>query len=121
MSDKLKVGISIGDVNGIGLEVIIKTLLDNRILEYCTPIVYGHTKVSSFHRKALNINDFSFNVINHAADANEKRSNLINCWEEDVKIRSGYRNRGEICIFIAGACCKRFEEWRHRCAGYRTN
>jgi 4-hydroxythreonine-4-phosphate dehydrogenase len=89
MSDKLKVGISIGDVNGIGLEVIIKTLLDNRILEYCTPIVYGHTKVSSFHRKALNINDFSFNVINHAADANEKRSNLINCWEEDVKIELG--------------------------------
>lgn len=89
MSDKLKIGISIGDVNGIGLEVIIKTLADTKILDYCTPIVYGHTKVASFHRKALNLNDFSFNVITGPAEANPKRANLINCWEEDVKIELG--------------------------------
>lgn len=89
MSDKIKVGISIGDVNGIGLEVIIKTLMDNRILEYCTPIVYGHTKVASFHRKALDINDFNFNVISNPAQANAKRANMINCWEEDVRIELG--------------------------------
>ena len=89
MSDKIKVGISIGDVNGIGLEVIIKTLNDNRILDYCTPIVYGHTKVASFHRKTLAINDFSFNVINSPEQAHDKRPNMINCWEEDVKIELG--------------------------------
>lgn len=89
MSDKIKVGISIGDVNGIGLEVIIKTLMDNRILEYCTPIVYGHTKVASFHRKTLAVSDFSFNVINSPSQAHEKRPNMINCWEEDVKIELG--------------------------------
>ncbi len=89
MSEKLKIGISIGDVNGIGLEVIIKTLADNLILNYCTPIVYGHTKVASFHRKALNMNDFSFNVINTPDQANPKRANMINCWEEDVKIELG--------------------------------
>ncbi len=89
MSDKIKIGISIGDVNGIGLEVIIKTLMDNRIMEYCTPIVYGHTKVASFHRKALGIDDFSFNVINNAREANDKCPNMINCWEEDVKIELG--------------------------------
>ena len=89
MSEKVKVGISIGDVNGIGLEVIIKTLLDNRILEYCTPIVYGHTKVASFHRKALSVSDFSFNVITEASQANPKRANMINCWDEDVKIELG--------------------------------
>jgi 4-hydroxythreonine-4-phosphate dehydrogenase len=89
MSDKLKIGISIGDVNGIGLEVIIKTLADAKILDYCTPIVYGHTKVASFHRKALNLNEFSFNVINAPADAHNKRANMINCWEEDVKIELG--------------------------------
>ncbi|RKR80178.1 4-hydroxythreonine-4-phosphate dehydrogenase [Mucilaginibacter gracilis] len=89
MSDKLKIGISIGDVNGIGLEVIIKTLADTKILDYCTPIVYGHTKVASFHRKALKLNDFSFNVINTPAEANPKRANIINCWEEDVKIELG--------------------------------
>jgi len=92
MSEKIKIGISIGDVNGIGLEVIIKTLVDPRILDYCTPIVYGHTKVASFHRKTLNVNDFSFNVITHASQAHLKRPNLINCWQEDVKIDLGESN-----------------------------
>ncbi|MVZ64927.1 4-hydroxythreonine-4-phosphate dehydrogenase PdxA [Sphingobacterium sp. DK4209] len=92
MSEKLKIGISIGDINGIGLEVIIKSLLDNRILDFFTPIVYGNTKVASFHRKALGVNDFSFNVINSADQANPKRSNMINCWQEDVKITLGEQN-----------------------------
>ncbi|RZM28879.1 MAG: 4-hydroxythreonine-4-phosphate dehydrogenase PdxA, partial [Pedobacter sp.] len=92
MSEKVKIGISIGDVNGIGLEVILKTLIEPAILEYCTPIVYGHTKVTSYHRKALNMGDFSFNVISHAEHANPKRANLINCWEEDVKIELGVSN-----------------------------
>ncbi|MGV3762352.1 4-hydroxythreonine-4-phosphate dehydrogenase PdxA [Parapedobacter sp.] len=92
MSEKLKIGISIGDVNGIGLEVIIKTLIDSRVLEYFTPIVYGSTKVASFHRKALGINDFSFNVINEAQQAHLKRANMINCWHDDVKITLGEEN-----------------------------
>jgi len=92
MSDKLKVGISIGDVNGIGLEVIIKALADNRMLDFFTPIVYGNTKVASFHRKSIGINDFSFNVINTPEQAHEKRPNMINCWQEDVKITLGEAN-----------------------------
>ena len=89
MSSKVKIGISIGDVNGIGLEVILKTLANNSILDYCTPIVYGHTKIASYHRKALGLPDFNFNVITSANLANPKRANLINCWEEDVKIELG--------------------------------
>jgi 4-hydroxythreonine-4-phosphate dehydrogenase len=89
MSDKIKIGISIGDVNGIGLEVIIKTLMDNKIMDFCTPIVYGHTKVASFHRKTIDINEFNFNVINSPEEANPKRPNMINCWEEDVRIELG--------------------------------
>ena len=89
MSDKLKIGISIGDVNGIGLEVILKTLSNPAILNYCTPIVYGHTKVASYHRKANNLPDFSFNVINNAEQAQSRKANMINCWEEDVNIELG--------------------------------
>lgn len=89
MSDKIKIGISIGDVNGIGLEVIIKTLMDTRIINYCTPIVYGHTKVASFHRKTMDINEFNFNVISGPDQAHEKRANMVNCWEEDVRIELG--------------------------------
>ncbi len=92
MSEKLKIGISIGDVNGIGMEVIIKALQDTRVLEYFTPIVYGQTKISSFHRKALGIGDFSFNIINHPGQANPKRANMINCWTEDVPITLGEQN-----------------------------
>lgn len=92
MSEKLKVGISIGDLNGIGLEVIIKSLVDNRVFDYFTPIVYGNTKNASFHRKANDINDFSFNVINSPEQANPKRPNMINVWQEDVKITLGEDN-----------------------------
>ena len=92
MSDKLKIGISVGDVNGIGLEIIIKTLADARIFDYCTPIVYGHTKVASFHRRSVQVHDLNFNVIDSPANAHHKKANIINCWEEDVKIDLGVSN-----------------------------
>ena len=90
MSDeKIIVGISQGDINGIGLEVIIKTFLDPQMLEICTPVVYSSLKTASFHRKALNIEDFSFNVIKDITEINHKRANLINVYEEDVNIELG--------------------------------
>lgn len=85
----VKVGISIGDFNGIGMEVIIKTFMDNRMMQVCTPIVYGSSRIASFHRKALNINDFSFNIIKDAGAANPKMANLINCWDEELKMDLG--------------------------------
>jgi 4-hydroxythreonine-4-phosphate dehydrogenase len=93
MSEKIKIGISIGDVNGIGLEIIIKTLADSQIYNYCTPIVYGHTKVASFYRRLTGINELNFNVISHPSNAQPKRANMINCWEEDVKIEPGVLNK----------------------------
>lgn len=92
MSKNLKVGISIGDINGIGLEVIIKTLSDPDVYKYCTPVVYGHTKVASFHRKAAGIQEFSFQVVSDAEHAHQGKPNMINCWEEDVKIELGESN-----------------------------
>lgn len=92
MSDKLKIGISIGDVNGIGLEVIIKTLVDAKIFDYCTPIVYGQTKVTSFYRRAINAGELNFNVISNPSQAQHRKPNMINCWEEDVKIDPGVIN-----------------------------
>ncbi|MBC8265826.1 MAG: 4-hydroxythreonine-4-phosphate dehydrogenase PdxA [Flavobacteriales bacterium] len=86
---KIKVGISVGDLNGIGMEVIIKTFLDNRMMELCTPIVFGGAKTASYHRKALEIKDFSFNIINKIKEVNAKRANLLNCWNEEVEIKFG--------------------------------
>src|ERR1700741_4244914 len=93
MNEKIKIGISIGDVNGIGLEIIIKTLADHQIYNYCTPIVYGHTKVASFYRRLAEVNELNFNVIDHPDKAQHKRANMINCWDEDVKIEPGVLNK----------------------------
>lgn len=92
MSKKIKLGISVGDINGIGLEVIIKTFHDNRMMELCTPIVYGSSKASTFHRKALGINDFSFNYIKSLSEINHKKPNLLECWKDDVEIKLGESN-----------------------------
>lgn len=87
--EKIIVGISQGDINGIGLEVIIKTFLDPQMLELCTPVVFGSNKTATFHRKALQIEDFSFNQINNLSEINHKRANIINVYDEDVEIELG--------------------------------
>jgi 4-hydroxythreonine-4-phosphate dehydrogenase len=87
--NKIKVGITHGDINGISYEVIIKSLADTRILEMCTPIVYGSPKVAAYHRKALDIEVFSFNHIQSAREANSKRINIINCVEEEIRVELG--------------------------------
>ena len=89
MDEKIIVGISQGDINGIGLEVIIKTFLDPQMLEICTPVLFSSTKTASFHRKALNIEDFSFNQIKDVSEINFKRANLINVYEEEPLIEFG--------------------------------
>lgn len=87
--DKIVVGITHGDINGIGYEIMIKTLSDPRITEFCTPIVYGSPKVFAFYRKQLGIENFSLNLINKPSEANPKRPNIINCMDDNVKVEAG--------------------------------
>ncbi len=82
-------GISHGDINGIGYEVIIKALSDPMINDICTPVVYGSPKVAAYHRKALNINNFSFNNIRTIDEANTKKVNLINCLDDNTRVELG--------------------------------
>ena len=86
---EVKVAISHGDVNGIGYEIIIKSLLDNRINELCVPIVYGSAKVAAYHRKVLDINNFSFNTIRTIDELNPKRSNLLSVVDDAVRVELG--------------------------------
>jgi 4-hydroxythreonine-4-phosphate dehydrogenase len=85
----IKVGITHGDINGIGYEVLIKTLLDSRIYSICTPIVYGSPKVAAYHRKALNIDNFNMSSIKTPEEANPKRASVINCVDDDVRVELG--------------------------------
>ncbi|MDF1549164.1 MAG: 4-hydroxythreonine-4-phosphate dehydrogenase PdxA [Bacteroidales bacterium] len=86
---KIKLGISHGDINGIGYEVILKALIDIRINEFFTPILYGSSKVLAYHRKALDIENFSLNSIRHPSEANHKRANIINCTDDNVRVELG--------------------------------
>jgi 4-hydroxy-L-threonine phosphate dehydrogenase PdxA len=82
-------GISHGDINGIGYEVIIKTLMDGMINDICIPVVYGSPKVAAYHRKALNINNFSFNNIRGVEEAHPKKANMINCLDDNIRVELG--------------------------------
>jgi len=87
--DGIKIGISHGDINGIGYEIIIKTLMDNRIVENCVPVVYGSPKVAAYHRKALNISNFSFNTIKSIEEATARKAHIINCLDDEVRVELG--------------------------------
>lgn len=89
---KIIVGITQGDGNGIGYEVIIKALADERILEFCTPVIYGSSKIFGFYKKNIhNMEQASMNtnVITNAADAKNRRINILNCLPENVYVEPG--------------------------------
>lgn len=86
--NKIIVGISLGDLNGIGVEVILKTFEDNRMLDFCTPVIFGSSKIISFHKKALN-NSIQINEITSIDEINHAKLNLLNIWNEDVEVEIG--------------------------------
>lgn len=90
MSRKLIVGITQGDGNGIGYEVIIKALADERLLDLCTPVIYGSSKIFGFYKKQIqNIENINTNVVTSAKDAHQKRVNIVNCLPENVFVEPG--------------------------------
>ncbi len=86
---RIKVGITCGDVNGIGLEVIMKALLDNRIHQICTPVIYASNKLVSLQRKLLNMNDFQYQTVRSSNDIILRKTNVINCWDEEIPVEWG--------------------------------
>ena len=91
MSEKLRVGITHGDINGVGYEVVLKAFEDATMLELCTPIVYGSPKVATYHRKAIDCQT-SFSIINHANEANLDKLNILACVDDELKVELGVPN-----------------------------
>jgi 4-hydroxythreonine-4-phosphate dehydrogenase len=91
MSDSktMKVGISCGDLNGIGLEVVLKTFEDTRMMQDITPVLYCSAKAVSHHRKALGLEEVQFHGVSSVNDAVPRKLNVVNLWEEDVPIELG--------------------------------
>ncbi|MDQ6889988.1 MAG: 4-hydroxythreonine-4-phosphate dehydrogenase PdxA, partial [Bacteroidota bacterium] len=86
------IGFSSGDINGIGPELILKALSDNRLLNFCTPIVFASNKVINFYRKSIPDLNFNFSSIKDFSKINHKQVNVLNCWEEEVAILPGTLN-----------------------------
>ena len=91
-AQKPVIGFSCGDLNGIGLEIIIQTLSDTRILEFCTPVIYANNKSINFYRKVLSDINFNFSIVKDFSRLAYKQVNLYNCWEEEVLITPGQLN-----------------------------
>lgn len=85
----IRVGISIGDINGIGPEVVIKALNDAQILLDCTPVIYASSKSVNFHKKRVFAGDFNYAAVSSADEIKPNKINVINVWEEEVAIELG--------------------------------
>ncbi len=86
------IGLSCGDVNGVGLELIIKVVGDSRILDICTPVVFANNKAINFYRKGLPEINFNFSTAKEINRISHKQVNLFSCWEEEVVITPGVLN-----------------------------
>ncbi|MFC4262617.1 4-hydroxythreonine-4-phosphate dehydrogenase PdxA [Ferruginibacter yonginensis] len=86
------IGISCGDINGIGPEIIVKTLGDARILDFCTPVIFANNKVLNFYRKTLVENNITFNISKELHKLNIKLVNIYSSWDEEVAITPGQLN-----------------------------
>ncbi|GAA0881375.1 4-hydroxythreonine-4-phosphate dehydrogenase PdxA [Algoriphagus jejuensis] len=82
-------GISIGDINGVGIEVTLKALADNRVFKSFTPLIYGHGKALTFYRKLLNLDDFNFTQIRSLEEINHRKVNVINVAEDCPEVIPG--------------------------------
>lgn len=120
----LRVGITHGDTNGVGYEIILKAFAEQTMFEVCTPVVFGSAKIGSYHRKALGI-ETQFHFVNSAKDAVDGRLNLVNCFDNDVNVEFGRTSQeagraaywaleaatealknGEIDVLVTAPICK---------------
>lgn len=102
MRTDIKVGITHGDINGIGYEVIFKALDDPRMLESFIPVIYGSSRIGAYHRKALEMPSLNLNSIKSAEEATTRKIHIINCIDDNVKVDIGKSTEaGGEAAFIA--------------------
>jgi len=108
----ITIGISQGDINGVGLEVIIKTFSEPGMLEICTPVLFSSTKTLSFHRKVMQAEQFNYNILTSLDSISPRKFNLFNCYTEEVAIELGTStpNGGKYAIKSLQAACDALEK-----------
>jgi 4-hydroxythreonine-4-phosphate dehydrogenase len=105
--DKPRIGITIGDINGVGPEIIMKALADHRILNFATPVVYGAGKVLTFYKKQLNIEEFNFTQVKSKGQFTPKNINVVNCWEDGYEVNPGKASKesGKAALLAIRQAC----------------
>jgi len=111
-AQKPRVGITLGDMNGIGPEVVIKALADTRMLSLITPVIYGSAKVVAFYKKQLNIEEFNYSQVRNKGQFAPKTINVINCWEDTLEIMPGKASResGRAAFLAIRQACEELKE-----------
>lgn len=109
---KPRIGITLGDVNGVGPEVVIKALADNRVLNMITPVVYGSTKAISFYKKQLNIEELHYSQVRNKGQLSPKAINVVNCWDESLEITPGKASpaAGKAAMVALKQACEELKE-----------
>ncbi len=87
--EKPRIGITIGDLNGVGPEVILKALADNRLLSLLTPVIYGSTRAVSFYKKSMSLEEINYLQVKAKGHFVPKHINVVNCWEDVIEITPG--------------------------------
>jgi len=88
-TEKPRIGITMGDLNGIGPEVVIKALADNRLLAHITPVIYGSSRVLSYYKKLMELEEFNYSQVKGKGQFFPKAINVVNCWEDVIEINPG--------------------------------
>ncbi len=106
MNEKLIVGMAQGDINGVGSEILVKILADNQMCEVCTPIVIGSPKVMGYYKKSIETEEepvsLVMNLIQKPEDASDKRTNIINCFSDEVRVDPGIETKvSDECAMLA--------------------
>jgi 4-hydroxythreonine-4-phosphate dehydrogenase len=106
------IGITLGDVNGIGPEILIRLLEDSRILKLCTPVVYGNHRIINRYRKLMGVEDFQMVPCKSASQVNHRKINMVNCWEEDYEIKPGQSDEeaGKLALLALKAATEDLKE-----------
>jgi len=109
---KVRIGITLGDYNGVGPEVVIKALADNRLLNLITPVVYGSGRVISFYKKLLTIEEFNYTQVRNKGQFAPKSVNVINCWDDSMEILPGKASResGKAAFTALKQACDELKE-----------
>ncbi|SKC52573.1 4-hydroxythreonine-4-phosphate dehydrogenase PdxA [Ohtaekwangia koreensis] len=111
-TQKPRIGITLGDLNGVGPEVVIKALADNRLLNLITPVIYGSARAISFYKKQLNIEEFNYSQVRNKGQFTVKTINVVNSWEDTVEITPGKASKetGKAALIALKQACEELKE-----------